>query len=297
MAGRITLLRPLVDSRAASLTVVIPLYNEADGIPALADRMRTFVAAESKRREVDLVLVDDGSADATHELLSRRFAELPATILRHSHNRGITAALMTGSGAASGMPLVAQVGGKHQFLVDDEGELPDVNQPIALIDMGCMAAYAAWRRRVDGLPWRLPTLPEMEKAKRGVDGRIWPWGNHFDASWACIATSHAQGRPKPVDVHRFPVDQSVYGVRGLSGNVLHVTLSLQGPGPEVDGDRVVVPDPEAPVDLSPESPVTLMGGLFHGTQKHARSAGRYGVEPTGRLANIGFRLVRSWPAR
>ncbi len=152
MGTRITLLRPLVESPAASLTVVIPLYNEADGIPALADRMRSFVAAEAEHREVDLVLVDDGSTDATHELLSRHCADLPATILRHPHNRGITAALTTGSDAARG-ELVA-------WLDSDLTYDPDILTTLAsTVDSGADVGIASCYHPdgvVEGVPrWRL----------------------------------------------------------------------------------------------------------------------------------------------
>jgi len=125
-------------------------------------------------------------------------------------------------------------------------------------------AFAAWRAQRDGLPWRLPREPEWEKAARGVDGRIHVWGDHFDASWACIAGE----RPAPVDA--FPVDESVYGVRGLAGN------SSDWCG-----------DPSSPAGTA------VRGGSWRGDAQGARAGWRYPLGPGHRLDTVGFRLARS----
>jgi dolichol-phosphate mannosyltransferase len=87
-------------SAPASLTIVVPCKDEAAAIPALAAALRASLAGAP--RAIDLLLVDDGSTDATAELLERHFAGLPARILRHDRNLGLGAALATGSRAAAG---------------------------------------------------------------------------------------------------------------------------------------------------------------------------------------------------
>ena len=62
-------------------------------------------------------------------------------------------------------------------------------------------AYAFWWSMKTGRIWRLPHDHEWEKAARGVDGRFFPWGDHFDAS---RLNSHDQGPFDTLAVGRFP---------------------------------------------------------------------------------------------
>jgi glycosyltransferase involved in cell wall biosynthesis len=82
------------------LSVVIPAYNEEDGIAAIVERVLA-VRPELVGIGVDLelVVVDDGSADRTAEVA----AACPgARLVRHPTNRGYGAALKTGFNAARG---------------------------------------------------------------------------------------------------------------------------------------------------------------------------------------------------
>ena len=64
----------------------------------------------------------------------------------------------------------------------------------------------------------VPTALQLEKAMRGVDGRIWPWGNRFDSTLAKIRTSRP-GRPQPEAVGAFASDISVYGMQDACGSI------------------------------------------------------------------------------
>jgi glycosyltransferase involved in cell wall biosynthesis len=86
--------------RSSVLSVVIPAYNEEDGITAAVERVlavRPELAGVGV--ELELIVVDDGSADRTAEIV----AACPgARLVRHPTNRGYGAALKTGFNAARG---------------------------------------------------------------------------------------------------------------------------------------------------------------------------------------------------
>lgn len=83
------------------MSLVVPLHDEEAGIEALGERLAALLAGDPGR-PLEVVLVDDGSTDRTPELLAALATSLPARLVRHDTNRGLTAALWTGSELASG---------------------------------------------------------------------------------------------------------------------------------------------------------------------------------------------------
>jgi len=78
-----------------------------------------------------------------------------------------------------------------------------------------------------------------------VDGRTYPWGRHFDATF-CHMRDSAEGRAVPALVGSHPVDCSPYGVLDMAGNVVEWTstvpasqVSLPGEGPDQVASRVL----------------------------------------------------------
>lgn len=92
----------IVSPTRASLSVVLPMFNEAANVVALVRALAGWLSEEGARRRVDFVFVDDGSTDATRAELDRHLGDLPAQVVAHAKNQGLTAALRTGSEAAPG---------------------------------------------------------------------------------------------------------------------------------------------------------------------------------------------------
>ena len=99
--------------------------------------------------------------------------------------------------------------------------------PVVLISHGDALAYARWLSRKTGRSWRLPTELEWEKAARGTDGRIFPWGDGFDPA---RLNSHDQGPFDTLPVGSFPKGQSPYGLLDAAGQVFEWTSSPGNPG-------------------------------------------------------------------
>jgi len=146
------------------------------------------------------------------------------------------------------------------------------------------AAYAAWWAAETGQPWRLPHSIEWEKAARGVDGRRYPWGDFCDPTWANLVHS-SPARPALARTGDWPLDEGLYGVRGLVGNARDLCL---------DAYRREPPPPHLHPDegVGGEGMRMVRGGNYAVAPAMARCAGRLVVGPGNRYPNISFRLLR-----
>lgn len=90
-----------------SLTLIIPAFNEAEGVEQTAGKLRPALAALRERYAVDVVFVNDGSRDDTARLLEAAFAATEAVrVVSHERNRGLGAAIRTGFQHAHGDVIV-----------------------------------------------------------------------------------------------------------------------------------------------------------------------------------------------
>jgi formylglycine-generating enzyme required for sulfatase activity/uncharacterized caspase-like protein len=139
--------------------------------------------------------------------------------------------------------------------------------------------------RRDGRSWRitLPSEPEWERAARGTEARIYPWGNA--APDASSANYDATGKGDVVAVGSFPAGRTPEGLYDLAGNVSEWTSSYYGPYPYVaDGRRE---------SLGAGGSRVYRGGLFRSSGAYMRAAYRTWLDADSRCDSCGFRLVAS----
>jgi serine/threonine-protein kinase len=166
--------------------------------------------------------------------------------------------------------------------------------PVIMIDWDGARAYAQHEVARTGLPWRLPDELAWEKAARGVDGRSYPWGDAFDPSWACMKDSH-RGMPTPSPLGAFPIDESVYGVQGLCGNVKDWCLEAWVPeGPELSTAAAPPPAAIEPGTSGHSAGLRVRrGGGWDSAPDTLRTATRDTRYADHRAFDMGFRLARS----
>ena len=155
---------------------------------------------------------------------------------------------------------------------DRDGDRWDPHWPSTAVSWFDAMAYCAWLGERDGLAWSLPTELQWEKAARGVDGRIFPWGDRFDPT-LCRMRSSQPGRARPAAVGAVKTDRSVYGVRDLAGSVR-----------DLCGDPDFRGDPERRV---------FKGGSWFAGSLHCRCAFAGDITPWFIYTDQGFRVARA----
>lgn len=158
--------------------------------------------------------------------------------------------------------------------------------------------YCRWLSDYTGKPYRLPSEAEWEKAARGTDGRLYPWGNEW-LDGMCNA-----GGSGLTPVTAFDHSLSPYGCADMLGNAEEWTSSRWGedrrqpayayPYRPLDGREILEPDP-----LRPRMRRVHRGGSFNsdptgpalGVPKGLRCSARGHARPDGTTAARGFRVV------
>ena len=103
-----------------NLSVVIPVYNEADNIREILKRV------EAQKLASEIIVVDDGSTDGTRKILAELDGNQTVRVILHEHNKGKGAAVVTGFQAARGEILLIQ----DADLEYDPRDYPQILKPI-----------------------------------------------------------------------------------------------------------------------------------------------------------------------
>ncbi len=148
------------------------------------------------------------------------------------------------------------------------------DHPVVNINWHDAMAFCEWASV------RLPTELEWEKAARGIDGRIYPWGNNAPDSTRC---NFDRASGTTVSVGSYPAGASPYGVYDMSGNVWEWTGT-----PWLDTYQNYLQEVEKQAQVA--SRRVLRGGGFR-DMEFVRCAARSWDLPNQRYRDLGFRVV------
>ncbi|MFA6601112.1 MAG: glycosyltransferase family 2 protein [Candidatus Omnitrophota bacterium] len=108
-------------SREPFISFIVPVYNEAENIAQMLSNLHKVLIAHPDWNW-ELIIVEDGSRDATRKVIQVEIGKYPNTaLILHDVNRGYTASLKDGIAASRGKYLM-YIGADEEF---DSSELPD----------------------------------------------------------------------------------------------------------------------------------------------------------------------------
>lgn len=179
---------------------------------------------------------------------------------------------------------------ESRYQSGDVYDLP--NHPVVTVNWYETIAFCRWlTEKLQGsgklAQEQIITLPgeiQWEKAARGIDGRLYPWGNEIDSDRlnyqdTSIGTTNAVGS--------FPGGVSPYGCEDMSGNIWEWTQDVYRKYPYNVSDR------QEDLQSDDEAPRVIRGGAFLNSENEVRCAARFYSSPDMIKNYIGFRIVLS----
>ncbi|NJL53835.1 SUMF1/EgtB/PvdO family nonheme iron enzyme [bacterium] len=178
-----------------------------------------------------------------------------------------------------------------------DAQLRGDNQSVSCVTWYEAMAYTAWLRAKTGDNYALPTESQWERAARGTEGRIYPWGNDppaFDRA------NYGNANEAPRTVRSYPNGATREGVFDLAGNVWEMTRSIycrDGTSDEACA-AAVFRYPYDPNDGREGLPtatqrIAIRGGSFNNAAGILPAYTRDPFPVDGVVPHVGFRIVRN----
>ncbi len=162
------------------------------------------------------------------------------------------------------------------------GRFKGDERPREMVNWFDAVAFCAWLSHETGRIIRLPTALEWQRAARGDDNRVYPWGNAFDRNRCNTRESEIKMTSL---VMRYSNGISPFNIYDMAGNVWEWCLNAKPKG------ETTVSPARNNTDIAANGERAVFGGSFVSAYQRSQIPFHYYLDPQCYHATIGFRIV------